>query len=229
MHRGSQLITLLDVEHPLAKAIGRGVHQVPGPLLDQKSGQRHQRVDSPFEADLGAVSVGHQSVPTLLCALLFGIDQRPTDAVVVDAAVQYLLIADADDLDDLARFGRGPRSSRSRTSTFWCAGDHSVNDSRSKRTAMISSDVASMTTSPGLSDSHAEPDCQSGGRRNYLPFLTLSTCLRRPSVADSKPPFIARLSTKPGIGTAGSTVISNRTFVLSPSGVSMYDAFCVLS
>ena len=61
------------------------------------------------------------------------------------------------------------------------------------------------------------------------PFLTFITCLRSPSVAVSIPPFIARFNTKPGIGTAGSTVISNLTRVLSPSGVSVYFASWVLS
>src|SRR5271166_7190720 len=40
-----------------------------------------------------------------------------------------------------------PRSSRSRISTLWWAGDHSVSDSRSNNTSMISSGVASMTIS----------------------------------------------------------------------------------
>lgn len=55
--------------------------------------------------------------------------------------------------------------------------------------------------------------------RQTQPFFTFSTCLRKPSVADSIAPFIARLSTKPGNGTDRSTVMSNRTFVLSPSRV----------
>ena len=53
------------------------------------------------------------------------------------------------------------------------------------------------------------------------PFLTLSTCLRRPSVAVSMAPLSVRLSRKPGIGTDGSTLRSNRTLVLSPCGVSV--------
>lgn len=58
-------------------------------------------------------------------------------------------------------------------------------------------------------------------RTRAQPFLSLSTCLRRPSVAVSAPPLTLRLSRKPGIGTTGSTVISNRTLVLFPSGVSV--------
>lgn len=53
------------------------------------------------------------------------------------------------------------------------------------------------------------------------PFLTLMTCLRSPSVADSRPPFMARLSTNPGMGTDGSMVMSNLTLVFVPSGVSV--------
>ena len=51
------------------------------------------------------------------------------------------------------------------------------------------------------------------------PFLTLSTCLRRPSVAVSTPPFMVRFRMNPGRGTERSMVMSNRTLVLSPSGV----------
>jgi hypothetical protein len=53
------------------------------------------------------------------------------------------------------------------------------------------------------------------------PFLTLRTCFRSPSVAVSIAPFIARLSTNPGSGTDRSMLMSNLTFVLSPSGVSV--------
>ena len=57
-----------------------------------------------------------------------------------------------------------------------------------------------------------------------LPFLTFNTCLRSPSVAVSIAPFITRLRMNPGIGTDRSMVMSNLTLVLSPSGVSVYDA-----
>jgi hypothetical protein len=58
----------------------------------------------------------------------------------------------------------------------------------------------------------------------YLPpFLSFRTCLRRPSVAVSTPPFIARLSTNPGIGIDRSMVMANVTLVfsgsVSPNGV----------
>ena len=72
---------------------------------------------------------------------------------------------------------------------------------------------------------HFHPGKRSGvGHRSNVtqpPFLTFSTCSRSPSVAASTPPFIARLSMNPGSGTDRSTVMSNRTFVLSPSGVSV--------
>jgi NAD(P)-dependent dehydrogenase (short-subunit alcohol dehydrogenase family) len=56
----------------------------------------------------------------------------------------------------------------------------------------------------------------------YLPpFLTLSTRLRRPSVAVSIRPLAPLLITNPGRGTEGSTVSSKRTRVESPSGVSV--------
>ena len=45
----------------------------------------------------------------------------------------------------------------------------------------------------------------------------------------SMAPLIALSSRKPGSGTDGSTVMSNRTRVLSPSGVSVYFASCVRS
>jgi len=56
------------------------------------------------------------------------------------------------------------------------------------------------------------------------PLMTLWTCLRRPSVAVSMPPFIVRLRMKPGIGTDRSIAMSNFTRVLPPSGVSVYPA-----
>lgn len=55
----------------------------------------------------------------------------------------------------------------------------------------------------------------------YPPFLTFSTCLRNPSVAVSMPPLRVRLTMKPGSGTDRSIAMSKRTFVLSPSGVSV--------
>src|SRR5262249_34755252 len=56
----------------------------------------------------------------------------------------------------------------------------------------------------------------------YLPFFTFSTCVRNSWVAASIVPFTARLRTKPGSGTLGSTVTSNLTSVSSPLGTRMY-------
>ena len=50
------------------------------------------------------------------------------------------------------------------------------------------------------------------------PFFTSSTRSRRPLVPVSIVPLTARLRTKPGSGTTGSTLISKTTLVLSPSG-----------
>ena len=58
---------------------------------------KRTRVESPS---------GVERVPTLLRALLFGADQGPAHAVVVDGVCQLLFVADADELDDLSGSGR---------------------------------------------------------------------------------------------------------------------------
>src|SRR5262249_12077122 len=61
---------------------------------------------------------------------------------------------------------------------------------------------------------------------DYFPFVTCSTRFRSSWVAESIVPLTARLSTKPGSGTFGSTLTSNLTSVLSPFGTRMYLPSC---
>ena len=53
------------------------------------------------------------------------------------------------------------------------------------------------------------------------PFLFFAMNFFSPSVAVSAPPLTLRFNRNPGIGTTGSTVISNFTLVLLPAGVSV--------
>ncbi|CAN5140773.1 hypothetical protein BH11ACT6_BH11ACT6_34270 [soil metagenome] len=72
---------------------------------------------------------------------------------------------------------------------------------------------------------HGQParpgDPYSSLPESYSPFFTFSTCLRKPSVAVSIPPFMVRLMTNPGSGTERSIDMSNFTVVFSPLGVNV--------
>src|SRR5215216_1558692 len=101
-----RLSALLYFQHTLAQAVGGRVHQTLGALFYQETGQRHGRVDGQFEADVGFVAVRRQRVAPLLRPLLFRAHQRPAHTVVMNGVIEYLLVADTDDLDDLTRFRR---------------------------------------------------------------------------------------------------------------------------
>src|SRR5579875_808939 len=94
------------------------------------------------------------------------------------------------------------------------SGDPREDQPRIDRRALVGTDAAE------FDDPHP------GQRAGHLPFFTLSTRLRNPSVEVSITPLMVRLSRKPGSGTIGSIVMSNFTRVLSPSGINVYVASC---
>src|SRR5689334_11516843 len=87
----------------------------------------------------------------------------------------------------------------------------------------VPSQVDSITNSLTLASAVGKvPISPRSGRRYLARFSTSSTRLRSPSVAVSIRLLAPFLTRNPGTGTTRSTVNSNRTFVESPSGVSVY-------